>query len=222
MIQAPSKPLIIPNENDILLGRGGRNNKHEGNEQLREMARKEVAKYCTCSKKEKSNMKIELANRVKAMNPPGRFLRKDKDLNQWIEVTDITAYEKTSQALRDAVLEQVKKNQPNSEEDCDRPLTPPLSSEGRQPKPKKRRRRIRPQSPISKPTLLTLDEPPLPPPQVPRHWTEDYHTHKRRKHCFGSSNLIESQQYQSLTNQDETILVPWNDPCWSDFVGLFL
>lgn len=221
MIQAPPSPLIVPNENDILLGRGGKNNKHQGNEQLREMARKEVTKYCTCSKKEKSYMKIELANRIKAMTPPGRFLRKDKELNQWIEVTDITAHEKTSQALRDAVLEQVKKSQSNSEQDSDRPLTPPLSSEGRRPNSKKRRRTLLPQSPITKPTLLRLDEPPLPPPQVPKHWNEELHTLKRRKHCFDTSGFFESQHYDSL-NQDETIIVPWNDPCWSDFVGLFL
>jgi hypothetical protein len=225
MIETLPNTCLAPNENDILLGRGGKNNKHRGNEQLREMARKKVTKYCTCTKKEKSSMKIELARRIQEMNPPGRFLRKDKVAGKWIEVNDLTAFEKTSQALRDAVLEQVKKSESDSESSFKRPLTPPLSSEEQENKSKRKRKRLRPQdSPkkLTKPrTLLLLqDEPPLPPPQVPIHWMKDLHSPRKGSQDLGSTNFLEFQQVRSL-HHDETIL-PWNDPCWNEFIGLFL
>ena len=219
----PSTPLI-PNENDILLGRGGKNNKHPGNEQLREMARKKVTKYCTSTKKEKSSIKIELARRVQEMKPPGRFLRKDKEKGEWVEVNDVTAFEKTSQALRDAVLEQMKKSDSDFESDFNRPLTPPLSSEGREQNSKKSRKRLRPQDSPKRQTkprkLLTLEEPPLPPPQIPTHWMNDLHSPRKWKPDFPSSSLLECQQSRSW-NLDDALL-PWNDPCWTEFVGLFL
>ena len=44
-------PVEVPHENDILLGRGGNNNKHIGNEQLRLFAMERVQKYILSTKK---------------------------------------------------------------------------------------------------------------------------------------------------------------------------
>ena len=46
--------MILINENDVLLGRGGRNHEHEGNEQLRRIAHSRVREYERASKKQKA------------------------------------------------------------------------------------------------------------------------------------------------------------------------
>ena len=98
---------IAPHENDILLGRGGKNNKHVGNEQLRMFAREQVTNYRKSTKKEKSNISRELVKRVRRLNPPGRFLKRHHITGLWEEMGEEIAREKTSQALRDAVTSYV-------------------------------------------------------------------------------------------------------------------
>lgn len=102
-----AKSKVVPHENDILLGRGGSNNKHEGNEQLRSMARELAEKYSRSSKKAKSDLSRSLVQRVRDLDPPGRFLKitlyRDGSGPEWDDVGDEAAREKTSQVLRDAV-----------------------------------------------------------------------------------------------------------------------
>lgn len=95
--------FIVPHDNDVLLGRGGNNNKHIGNEKLRLMARSLVSEYSKATKKQKSNMSRELVHRIRNMSPPGRFLRKCALSDEWEDAGDAVAREKVSQALRDAV-----------------------------------------------------------------------------------------------------------------------
>ena len=45
--------IRTPDENDVLLGRGGLNYEHEGNGQLRRLARGRVREYRKATKKEK-------------------------------------------------------------------------------------------------------------------------------------------------------------------------
>jgi len=45
---------IRPNENDVLLGRGGNNHSHCGNEQLRRIAHERAGEYRASTKKEKA------------------------------------------------------------------------------------------------------------------------------------------------------------------------
>eukprot|EP00521_Asterionellopsis_glacialis_P008046 CAMPEP_0195283752 /NCGR_PEP_ID=MMETSP0707-20130614/2196_1 /TAXON_ID=33640 /ORGANISM="Asterionellopsis glacialis, Strain CCMP134" /LENGTH=417 /DNA_ID=CAMNT_0040342979 /DNA_START=158 /DNA_END=1411 /DNA_ORIENTATION=+ len=94
---------IEPTENDILMGRGGKNNQHIGNEKLRDLARGRCEDYRMSSKKGKSYISRELVQRVREMIPPGRFLKKDSASGLWEDVGDEVAREKASQALRDAV-----------------------------------------------------------------------------------------------------------------------
>jgi hypothetical protein len=83
--------------------RGGKNNEHSGNEKLREMARALREDYVRASKKEKSRMSRDLVKKVQAMDPPGRFLLRNRVTAAW-EIVDIEyAREKASQCLRDAV-----------------------------------------------------------------------------------------------------------------------
>lgn len=100
---AAVETVIVPHEHDILFGRGGKNNKHVGNERLRRMARASVPTYRTASKKSKSHISRTIVSDVHSLVPPGRFLKRDHDTGLWVEVGDDVAREKTSQALRDAV-----------------------------------------------------------------------------------------------------------------------
>lgn len=49
-----STPFIRPNENDVLLGRGGTNHSHCGNEQLRVIAQERASDYRASTKKGKA------------------------------------------------------------------------------------------------------------------------------------------------------------------------
>lgn len=115
---ASEKGVITPHENDVLMGRGGKNNTHIGNEKLREMARNMREVYIKSRKKEKTNMARQLVHRVFALNPPGRFLQRDPVTMAWEEVDMDTARHKTSQCLRDAATEKSSyhKIKPEAEE----------------------------------------------------------------------------------------------------------
>lgn len=67
-------PPIVPHENDVLMGRGGKNNQHSGNEKLRQIARQYSDKYRTSTKKEKSNLSRELVKQMRKLNPPARLV----------------------------------------------------------------------------------------------------------------------------------------------------
>mmetsp|Transcript_22263 Transcript_22263/g.33781 ORF Transcript_22263/g.33781 Transcript_22263/m.33781 type:complete len:325 (-) Transcript_22263:212-1186(-) len=105
---------IVPHENDILLGRGGTNNQHIGNQKLRELARTYCSNYQASSKQGKANLSRQLVQQIHVLNPRGRFLRKadvsyaggkkkSKNKSEWVEVSDEYAKEKVSQVLRDAI-----------------------------------------------------------------------------------------------------------------------
>lgn len=89
------------NPNDVLLGRGGNTFRHVGNRKFREQARVLAHRYSQSTKLEKSQLSRSLMQSVKQLNPPGRFLKKEKDF--WVEVDEYVAREKASQCLRDAV-----------------------------------------------------------------------------------------------------------------------
>jgi hypothetical protein len=95
--------IMEPHSNDILMGRGGKNNQHVGNERLRGLARLQCASYRQASKKGKSVISRDLVRQVRMMNPPGRFLKRNADTGEFEDVGDDVAREKASQVLRDAV-----------------------------------------------------------------------------------------------------------------------
>ncbi|CAB9510725.1 expressed unknown protein [Seminavis robusta] len=99
----PAYEIIEPGDTDVLMGRGGKNNQHVGNERLRDMARAIRDKYKASSKKGKSNLSRDLVQQVRDL--PGRFLKRNPVTNEWEDVGDEIAREKVSQVLRDAVSE---------------------------------------------------------------------------------------------------------------------
>ena len=99
-----NKDLIsTPTQNDILLGRGGLVNKHEGNIRFRNFVKEKKAEYLahTTKKIAKAQIAAEIVEKIKALNPPGRFLEFDKESGSWSEIDDHKAKKKTGQALRE-------------------------------------------------------------------------------------------------------------------------
>lgn len=66
--------VVQVNPNDVLLGRGGRNNQHSGNEQLRNFAREISSDYADAPKREKPAIAWILVTRIRNMYPPGRYV----------------------------------------------------------------------------------------------------------------------------------------------------
>lgn len=66
--------ILEPHENDVLMGRGGRNNQHSGNEKLRQFARAQKENYRNASKKEKSAISRFLVRQMHELNPPARYV----------------------------------------------------------------------------------------------------------------------------------------------------
>lgn len=84
--------------NDVLSGRGGGTNQHEGNCFFRSLINKNRERYLRAKKNDKPFISLSIVNIVRQRN--GRFLKKNEDSGLWYEIGDAQAREKTSQALR--------------------------------------------------------------------------------------------------------------------------
>lgn len=163
--------VITPHENDVLMGRGGKNNTHIGNEKLREMARNMREVYIKSRKKEKTNMARQLVHRVFALTPPGRFLQRDPVTMAWEEVDMDTARHKTSQCLRDAATEKSSyhkiKPEPeagDSDMQVDTTTSAPQATPSRPATPEQSTTAESPDSANSSDLANKIEASPLPPP----------------------------------------------------------
>lgn len=98
--------IRTPHRHDVLSGRGGGINMHAGNKVFREWVAERKEEYNLApNKMEKTRVALEVIDRVKQQNPPGRFLTRDlttsSSVNWWVEVDEARALAKTSQALRE-------------------------------------------------------------------------------------------------------------------------
>jgi len=103
-IQPDAGGLIeCPNMNDVLSGRGGRINNHSGNLYYRTLVNNYKHNYL--DKNTKKLDKVKIANQIvmliRTTNPPGRFLKQDKDTKCWKEIGDEKARKKAGQAMRE-------------------------------------------------------------------------------------------------------------------------
>jgi hypothetical protein len=64
--------IFQPHDNDVLMGRGGKNNQAPGNMRLRNVARFYCQQYRISKKKEKSEISRHLVSMVRNLAPPGR------------------------------------------------------------------------------------------------------------------------------------------------------
>jgi len=92
----------FPSENDVLSGRGGRINNHTGNVRFRKLVAAEKLKYLSIHKKmDKAMIAVDIVEKIRILEPPGRFLKQDPDSLCWYEIGDERARKKTGQALRE-------------------------------------------------------------------------------------------------------------------------
>ena len=97
---------IEPQTNDILLGRGGRHFLHHGNLRLRKKTMELAPIYRALSKVDKAAMINNILGRLFQEDPPVRFLRCQRPLNEtqyWEVVDESKSREKVGQYLREAV-----------------------------------------------------------------------------------------------------------------------
>ena len=97
-------------DSDVLCGRGNGPANHKGNQFLCRL----ITKYCgvyhdklkrRTTRKDKNNIVLEIINKVKMQDPPGRFLSLKEDVGTglvWIQLNERAEKLKISQALRDA------------------------------------------------------------------------------------------------------------------------
>jgi hypothetical protein len=94
--------IRTPSSTDILLGRGGSINSHVGNQVFREWVKARREEYNLAPNKVQKTL---IARKVMDMvyNSGGRFLQRDTTTSApwWVEVDDVRALAKTSQALRE-------------------------------------------------------------------------------------------------------------------------
>lgn len=86
-------------ETDVLMGRGGNATYHPGNKRYLIAMKKRLVQYHNSERSEKTNVSQHVVDEVHAWG--GRFLKKVKGSNEYVEVSDKIARTRVSQALRD-------------------------------------------------------------------------------------------------------------------------
>jgi hypothetical protein len=86
---------------DVLCGRGGATNNHEGNRRFRSIVVEHQTEYLTARKMEKAVIAQQIVQAVH--NNGGRYLKRSKSADTWVEVPIKQATAKTSQALREGL-----------------------------------------------------------------------------------------------------------------------
>ena len=88
-------PLIDPNDNNVLCGRGGHINHHAGNKQfLRIICSKQWEYLAQNTIKGKHLIATEIVCGIRAMVPAGQFLKKNNDTTTWFDIGDAKAIKK--------------------------------------------------------------------------------------------------------------------------------
>ena len=78
-------------------------NGHSGNKRYRTLVNSVKAEYLSpkTRKMQKSHIAAQIVWTVRESDPPGRFLKVDKNTGMWQEIGDKAAFRKTGQALRE-------------------------------------------------------------------------------------------------------------------------
>jgi len=93
-------------DRDVLCGRGGLTNHHEGNRRFRSIVADHQGEYMTAKKHDKADIARRIVGIIREEG--GRFLKSMEGKassggGRWVEVGDQKAREKTSQALREGL-----------------------------------------------------------------------------------------------------------------------
>ncbi|KAL9184950.1 hypothetical protein ACHAXT_002727 [Thalassiosira profunda] len=100
-------PVRTPHPHDVLSGRGGRINSHPGNVRFREKVDAHKREYLDprTKKAAKARIAARIVQQIRALDPPGRFLKEDPHTGLWVEIGDERAWKKAGQALRESAPE---------------------------------------------------------------------------------------------------------------------
>jgi hypothetical protein len=90
--------IVNPTELDVILGRGRPFQEFPGNLRWAEIIDEKLGRYQDMKIGEKWLISDEVIRRIRYMG--GRFLKRTKDQEGWVIVSDILAREKTSQGFR--------------------------------------------------------------------------------------------------------------------------
>lgn len=91
-----------PSPHDVLLGRGGLANHHEGNRSFRSLVSLRQPEYLLAPKKDKSKIAQSIIDDIQTNG--GKFLQRDPVSHHlWVPVSLAKATEKTRQALREGI-----------------------------------------------------------------------------------------------------------------------
>jgi hypothetical protein len=106
MAMSGQRRIRTPHPHDVLSGRGGGINSHEGNKTFRSWVFERKERYnLAASKADKTDVANEVIELVRSLDPPGRFLQRDPSSTSsssfWIELDEAKIMAKTSQALRE-------------------------------------------------------------------------------------------------------------------------
>mmetsp|Transcript_46190 Transcript_46190/g.70647 ORF Transcript_46190/g.70647 Transcript_46190/m.70647 type:complete len:875 (-) Transcript_46190:72-2696(-) len=105
---------ILVTDYDILCGRGGLTNHHQGNKRFRDIVALHRPDYVRAPKIQKPSVARVIVRAIRNGDPPGRFLKKDDKTGKWIDIGDKKAAEKTSQALREKTSESTDPPSPST------------------------------------------------------------------------------------------------------------
>lgn len=97
----PQAGIKEPTNNDVLYGRGGGTNHHQGNKRYRLLVEEKKVEYVNSKRLDKPVVALNIVKKWREQSPPGRFLKLDEKKGTWSDVGDKKAREKTSQALRE-------------------------------------------------------------------------------------------------------------------------
>ncbi|KAL3775216.1 hypothetical protein ACHAWO_007888 [Cyclotella atomus] len=106
--QEQLKDITTPHDHDVLSGRGNFVNHHAGNENFRALVKKHKKDYVASPKAEKPMYSVLIYDEIRAMDPPGRFLKQDPSTKLWSDIGKKKALDKTRQALREGAPEMLK------------------------------------------------------------------------------------------------------------------
>jgi hypothetical protein len=108
--------IVAVQPNDVLCGRGGETNHHPGNIRYRSLVKAYQKLYLLAKRRDKPKIAQCIVVSVRGVN--GRFLKRTKNVNKgsaWVDVGNVKAREKTSQALREGA--------PNLRDNVNPPVT---------------------------------------------------------------------------------------------------
>lgn len=125
--EAAMEGIIAPHEHDVLSGRGNFVNYHAGNEHFRALVRKHKVAYVACPKAQKGTFSKLIVDEIKALDPPGRFLKQDPKTKLWSDIGEKKALDKTRQALREGAPEIMKELNDDDDSSADQSPRSPCS-----------------------------------------------------------------------------------------------